>query len=381
MLMVNKNYYFTSESVSAGHPDKLCDQISDVIVDYFLEQDEMAKTAIETMALPQKVIIGGETSFDNINIAEIEGLVRRLIKKIGYIEGPFNYNNIQVEILINKQSSEIAKGIAGEEEGAGDQGIMFGYAINETPNFMPSPIFYAHKILRNINSEIENKVIEGLGPDAKSQVTIEYKNGIPVAAKNILVSTQHHPDLTQSQIKEMLFPIIVDSLPEGWLKNYNNLQVNPTGSFIVGGPTSDTGLTGRKIIVDTYGGAAPHGGGAFSGKDPSKVDRSAAYAARYLAKNIVASGMAKECTIQLSYAIGVAKPVSIYVNAHGTAIIPEVEIIEIINEHFDLTPKGIRTRLKLNRPIYLPTATYGQFGRTPNFQGFFQWEKIDLFNN
>ncbi|MCC2646379.1 MAG: S-adenosylmethionine synthetase [Rickettsiaceae bacterium] len=382
--MSNK-YIFTSESVSEGHPDKVCDQISDVIVDLYLSYDKQARTAIEVLAAKDKVLIAGEVRSNfQISNEQIELAVRQKIKDIGYISGPFNADKVEVEIKLNKQSPDIAIGVDernGKEEGAGDQGLMFGYATTETNALMPAPIYYSHKILKDISADIKDGKLKGLGPDAKSQVTLVYENGIPVRAHYILVSIQHHPDLSIAQIRDLIRPYVISAFPSlDWMCDEEHFLVNPTGRFIIGGPEGDTGLTGRKIIVDTYGGAAPHGGGAFSGKDPTKVDRSAAYMARYLAKNIVASRLATRCTIQIAYAIGIAKPMSFYVNTHNTGEIDDEVLTNKIPEIICLKPKSIRTYLGLNKPIYTKTAAYGHFGRTPDADGCFSWEKLDLIN-
>ncbi len=374
------NYLFTSESVSDGHPDKICDQISDALVDEYLSQDPYSRLAIETFATTNNVIIGGEIRAPNISKHKIEDKIRQIVKEIGYEQKGFHWQNLKITNLIHEQSKDIAIGVdasVNKEEGAGDQGIMFGYACNETDKLMPAPIYYSHLILRNIRNAVKNNLLPTLGPDAKSQVTLIYENGKPIKAKTILVSIQHKPDITQKEIKDLIRPYVINSLPDGWMCEDDEFLVNPTGVFVIGGPDGDAGLTGRKIIVDTYGGAAPHGGGAFSGKDPTKVDRSAAYMARYLAKNIVATGLATRCTIQLSYAIGLSKPQSLYINNHGTGIKGE-ELIKVINNLVDLTPRGIRTHLGLNKPIYYRSAAYGHFGRDVDLDGGFSWEKLDL---
>lgn len=375
-----KNYLFTSESVSQGHPDKICDQISDALVDAYLAKDPYSRLAIETFATTNRVIIGGEIRAPEISNAEIENIIRKTTKDIGCIYSGFNFEKLEITNLLHEQSADIAIGVdssANKEEGAGDQGIMFGFACNETDVLMPAPIYYAHRILENITKAIKSGEIKGLGPDAKSQVTLSYENEIPVKADNILVSIQHLEGMTSSQVRELIYPIVKKSLPKGWMCEDAKFLVNPTGKFVIGGPDGDAGLTGRKIIVDTYGGAAPHGGGAFSGKDPTKVDRSAAYMARYLAKNVVSAGLATKCTIQIAYAIGVSKPLSLYVNNHGTGISGE-KLAKIINELVDLSPKGIRTHLALNKPIYQRTASFGHFGRVADLDGGFSWEKTDL---
>ncbi|MBN8827801.1 MAG: methionine adenosyltransferase [Sphingobacteriia bacterium] len=376
-----KDYLFTSESVSEGHPDKICDAISDNIVDAFLSLDPMARVAVESIAIPNKIIIAGEVRGPEISKQKIEEIVRSTVKKIGYEQDEFHWAKIDVDINLNRQSTDIAMGVdegTNKEEGAGDQGIMFGYASNETNVLMPAPIHYAHKILYTIFEQIHKGKIINLGPDAKSQITVEYKNMKPVRVNNVLVSIQHSSDLNQQDVKNIIRPLVIEALPKDWMCNDDKFLVNPTGRFVIGGPVGDTGLTGRKIIVDSYGGAAPHGGGAFSGKDPSKVDRSGAYAARYLAKNVVAAGIAEKCTIQIAYAIGIAKPLALYVNTHGTGNVDETRLSQILEKVMDLSPKGIRTHLKLNRPIYAKTASYGHFGRIPEADGHFSWEKTDL---
>ncbi|MDD1529784.1 MULTISPECIES: methionine adenosyltransferase [Bradyrhizobium] len=387
------SYLFTSESVSEGHPDKVCDRISDEIVDLFYREGPKAgidpwqiRAACETLATTNKVVIAGETRGPkSVTNEQIEGVVRGAIKDIGYEQEGFHWKTCDIEILLHPQSADIAQGVdalqPGEvkEEGAGDQGIMFGYATNETPDLMPAPIFYAHKILRLISEARHSGKEKVLGPDSKSQVTVQYENGKPVAVREIVVSHQHLvPDLTSNQVREIVEPYVREALPKDWITPKTIWHINPTGKFYIGGPDGDSGLTGRKIIVDTYGGAAPHGGGAFSGKDPTKVDRSAAYAARYVAKNIVAAGLADRCTLQLAYAIGVARPLSIYIDTHGTGKVPEEQLEKAAAQAMDLTPRGIRTHLDLNRPIYARTSAYGHFGRTPDNEGGFSWEKTDL---
>jgi len=387
------SYLFTSESVSEGHPDKVCDRISDEIVDLFYREGPKAgidpwqiRAACETLATTNKVVIAGETRGPkSVTNEQIEGVVRGAIKDIGYEQEGFHWKTCDIEILLHPQSADIAQGVdalqPGEvkEEGAGDQGIMFGYATNETPDLMPAPIFYAHKILRLISEARHSGKEKVLGPDSKSQVTVQYENGKPVAVREIVVSHQHLvPDLTSNQVREIVEPYVREALPKDWITPKTIWHINPTGKFYIGGPDGDAGLTGRKIIVDTYGGAAPHGGGAFSGKDPTKVDRSAAYAARYVAKNIVAAGLADRCTLQLAYAIGVARPLSIYIDTHGTGKVPEEQLEKAAAQAMDLTPRGIRTHLDLNRPIYARTSAYGHFGRTPDNEGGFSWEKTDL---
>ena len=374
------NFLFTSESVSEGHPDKVCDQISDSLVDAYLSKDNQSRIAIETFATTNRVIIGGEIRAPEITKNDVENIVRQTVKDIGYEQKGFNWKNLEITNLIHGQSADIAIGVdanANKDEGAGDQGIMFGYACDETSELMPAPIFYAHRILQNIMDAVRAKQIPNLGPDAKSQVTLKYENGKPVGAETILVSIQHPEEFTQQNVRDIIQPIVEKSIPAGWMCEDKKFLVNPTGKFVIGGPDGDAGLTGRKIIVDTYGGASPHGGGAFSGKDPTKVDRSAAYMARYLAKNIVHAGLAEKCTIQISYAIGISKPLSLYINTNKNDALNE-KLVKIINELVDLSPRGIRNHLQLNRPIYKRTATYGHFGRKPESDGGFSWEKTDL---
>ncbi len=375
-----KNFLFTSESVSEGHPDKVCDQISDALVDAYIAKDPYSRLAIESFATTDNVIVGGEIRAPEISHEEFENIVRGTIKMIGYDQKGFDWKTLKITNLLHKQSPDIAMGVDAsgqKDEGAGDQGIMFGYACRETDVLMPAPIYYAHRILHNIMDAVRSGSLVGLGPDAKSQVTLHYVDGIPTHAETILVSIQHKENLTQQQVRDLIRPYVEASLPKGWMCKEERFLVNPTGKFVIGGPDGDAGLTGRKIIVDTHGGAAPHGGGAFSGKDPTKVDRSAAYMARYLAKNIVAAGISSRCTIQLSYAIGISKPLSLYINNHETGVAGE-ELVKIIDQLVDLTPRGIRTHLGLNRPIYKRTATYGHFGRASETDGGFSWEKLDL---
>ncbi|MFM2200377.1 MAG: hypothetical protein RL769_432 [Pseudomonadota bacterium] len=375
-----KNFLFTSESVSEGHPDKVCDQISDSLVDAYLAKDPYSRLAIETFATTNRVIVGGEIRAPEITKAKVDEIIRNVVKDIGYEQQGFHWQNLEITNLIHEQSADIAMGVdssQSKDEGAGDQGIMFGYACDETDQLMPAPIYYAHRILHNIMDAVRSNKLQNLGPDAKSQVTLWYENGKPVRCETVLVSIQHREGISQNQVREMIRPFVENSLPKGWMCKDDKFLVNPTGKFVIGGPDGDAGLTGRKIIVDTYGGASPHGGGAFSGKDPTKVDRSAAYMARYLAKNVVSAKLATRCTIQISYAIGVAKPLSLYVNNHGTGVEGE-KLAKIINEIVDLTPRGIRTHLGLNKPIYKRTATYGHFGRESEKDGGFSWEKTDL---
>jgi S-adenosylmethionine synthetase len=377
-----KDYLFTSESVSEGHPDKVCDQISDALVDLHLSRDPYARCAIETAATTDTVFVIGETRANTeISKEEMNQVVRDTIQKIGYDQDGFSYKTVQITNLLHAQSADIAVGVdaaGSKDEGAGDQGIMFGYATNETPAFMPAPLYYSHELLRKLSVGRHSGAIKGIEPDAKSQFTLQYKDGKPVKATSVVLSTQHTENMSQDDIRDIARTLVKEILPEGWMCGEDHFYVNPTGRFVIGGPVGDSGLTGRKIIVDTYGGAAPHGGGAFSGKDPTKVDRSAAYAARYLAKNIVAAGYADKCTIQLSYAIGISKPLSLYVNTSETGTVPETEIVDAIEQLMDLSPRGIRTHLGLNKPIYARTAAYGHFGRTPDADGGFSWEKLDL---
>ncbi|MFO1185489.1 MAG: methionine adenosyltransferase [Bauldia sp.] len=376
-----RTYLFTSESVSEGHPDKVCDRISDEVVDAFLALDPHARVAAETLATTNRVVMAGEVRGPKALTREmlIEA-ARRAIRDIGYEQRGFHWATADIACHIHEQSADIAQGVdaaGNKDEGAGDQGIMFGYACNETPELMPAPIQYAHAILRSL-SQARRGGETALGPDAKSQVTLKYVDGKPVAATSVVVSTQHAENVDQDQVREIVRPHVLKVLPKGWMCPEEQFYVNPTGRFVVGGPDGDAGLTGRKIIVDTYGGAAPHGGGAFSGKDPTKVDRSAAYAARYLAKNVVAAKLADRCTIQLSYAIGVSRPLSVYVNTGGTGKVDEEKLADVLQEVMDLSPRGIRTHLGLNRPIYARTSSYGHFGRQPEADGGFSWEKTDL---
>ena len=380
--MSKDEYIFTSESVSEGHPDKVCDQISDTVLDLFLAEDKSSRVACETMATTNRVILAGEvrgpSSITNDIIAE---KIREKIRDIGYEQNGFHWENVDISILLHEQSTDIAMGVdasGNKDEGAGDQGIMFGHACRETDVLMPAPIQFSHQILKKMADARRSKLITGLGPDSKSQVSLLYKNGRPIRATSVVISTQHDDDLEQAEVREIVRPFVEQTLPKGWMCPENEFYVNPTGRFVVGGPDGDAGLTGRKIIVDTYGGAAPHGGGAFSGKDPSKVDRSAAYAARWLAKNIVAAGLAEKCTIQLSYAIGVSRPLSVYIDTYGTGNVSEVKLSDYIQTQIDLSPRGIRERLELNKPIYARTAAYGHFGREPTLDGGFTWEKLDL---
>lgn len=387
--MTRQNYLFTSESVSEGHPDKVCDRISDEIVDLFFREGAkfgldpyQIRVAAETLATTNRVVIAGEVRGPAIPKEQIVDVARKAIKSIGYEQAGFHWQNADVEVLLHAQSADIAQGVdaaGNKDEGAGDQGIMFGYAVRETPDLLPAPIYYAHKILEKLAHARHSGKEKGLGPDAKSQVTLRYENGKPVEATQIVLSHQHTDEsLTPQDVRAIVEPYILEALPAGWVTKETVWHVNPTGKFHIGGPDGDAGLTGRKIIVDTYGGAAPHGGGAFSGKDPTKVDRSAAYAARYLAKNIVAAGLADRATLQLSYAIGVAEPLSIYVDLHGTGQVPEDKLEAILPQVVRLSPRSIREHLQLNKPIYARTSAYGHFGRTPDEEGGFSWERTDL---
>ena len=380
--MSARRYLFTSESVAEGHPDKVCDRISDAIVDTYLTADPHSRVAVETLCTTNHVVLAGEVRGPaSVTHELIEQVARAAIKDIGYEQDGFHWKKAKVQIHIHAQSADIAQGVdaaGNKDEGAGDQGIMFGYACRETDVFMPAPIHYSHAILRSLAEARHSGAEPGLGPDAKSQVTLLYEDGRPVKATSVVVSTQHSPDLGQDEVREIVRPHVVNILPPGWMCPEEEFYVNPTGRFVIGGPDGDCGLTGRKIIVDTYGGAAPHGGGAFSGKDPTKVDRSAAYACRYLAKNVVAAGLADRCAIQVSYAIGVSKPLSLYVETHGTGRVPEEKLASVLRELVDLSPRGIREHLNLNRPIYARTAAYGHFGRAPEPDGGFSWERLDL---
>jgi len=379
-------YLFTSESVSEGHPDKVADRISDTVLDAFLEADPYSRVACETLVTTNRIVLAGETRGPGSVTHELLAhLARMAVQDIGYDQEGFSWRNADIAVHLHAQSAHIAQGVdaaGNKDEGAGDQGIMFGYACTETPDLMPAPLYYSHLILRRISElrRSKDKTVAGLLPDAKSQVTLRYVDGKPVGVTSVVVSTQHEDGMTQEQVRELVRPIIATSLPAGWTVPEDELYVNPTGTFVIGGPDGDCGLTGRKIIVDTYGGAAPHGGGAFSGKDPTKVDRSAAYAARYVAKNVVAAGLAEKCTMQVSYAIGVAKPLSVYFDLHGTGRdVDEVKLAKTVNDMVNLSPRGIREHLHLNRPIYVPTSAYGHFGRTPDAElGTFTWEKTDL---
>jgi S-adenosylmethionine synthetase len=385
-----QNYLFTSESVSEGHPDKVCDRISDEVVDAFFREAPKAgmdpsqvRVACETLATTNRVVIAGETRGPaSITPEVVIDLARNAIKDIGYEQNGFHWKHANIEVLLHAQSADIAQGVdaaGNKDEGAGDQGIMFGYACNETPDLMPAPLYYSHHILKLMADARHSGEAKSLGPDAKSQVTVRYENGKPIEATQIVVSTQHlDENLSSNDIKKIIEPYVMKALPKGWVNGKTVWHVNPTGKFVIGGPDGDSGLTGRKIIVDTYGGAAPHGGGAFSGKDPTKVDRSAAYATRYLAKNVVAAGLGDRCTIQLAYAIGVSQPLSIYVDLHGTGKVDEAKLEKVLGEIMNLSPRGIREHLGLNKPIYARTSSYGHFGRAPDKDGGFSWERTDL---
>ena len=380
--MTHESFLFTSESVSEGHPDKICDRISDAIVDTFLTAESEARVAVETLTTTNRIVLAGEVRGpESITHRDIEEVARACVKEIGYEQEGFHWQKANVDVHVHAQSADIAMGVdarGNKDEGAGDQGIMFGYACRETDVLMPAPIHYAHSILRSLTDARHSGAEPGLGPDSKSQVTLLYEQGKPVRATSVVVSTQHSGELEQDAVREIVRPHVVNVLPEGWMCGEEEFYVNPTGRFVVGGPDGDCGLTGRKIIVDTYGGSAPHGGGAFSGKDPSKVDRSAAYAARYLAKNVVAAELAERCTIQVSYAIGVSKPLSLYVDLHDTGEVDEARLEKALTEVMDLSPRGIREQLALSRPIYARTAAYGHFGRPPDPDGGFSWERTDL---
>jgi S-adenosylmethionine synthetase len=380
---MKKNFLFTSESVSEGHPDKVCDRISDMVVDTYLSKEPQSRVACETLTTTNKVVLAGETRGPEINKDDLISKVRDCIKDIGYDQDGFSWKDTtKIETHLHSQSADIAMGVdssGNKDEGAGDQGIMFGYACNETDVLMPAPIHYSHRILRLMAEDRKSGNLKGIEPDSKSQITIEYKDGVPNAVKSVVISTQHSKDVDLAKVKELCMPYIEKSIPKNLLGNLDEkeIYINPTGNFVIGGPDGDSGLTGRKIIVDTYGGAAPHGGGAFSGKDPTKVDRSAAYASRYLAKNVVASGVADKCLIQLAYAIGVSKPLSIYVDLFDNDEEKNRHVEKLISENFDLSPRGIREMLGLNKPIYQKTAAYGHFGRDPGSDGSFSWEKTD----
>tara|TARA_B100001778_G_C18592446_1_gene632927 strand:- start:39 stop:1211 length:1173 start_codon:yes stop_codon:yes gene_type:complete len=375
-------YIFTSESVAEGHPDKVADQISDALVDLYLTYDPYSRCAIETLATTNAVVLAGEVrGSDKITHDMIRETTKQTIKKIGYEQTGFDWRNVDIDIKIHSQSADIAVGVDStddKDEGAGDQGIMFGFASNETDVLMPPAIHYSHKILQRLAEDRHKGILDMLGPDAKAQVSLIYENGKAIGGQSVVVSTQHKDGLSQADIRKIIIPYIEEILPQGWMPSADELYINPTGRFVIGGPDGDCGLTGRKIIVDTYGGSAPHGGGAFSGKDPTKVDRSAAYISRYLAKNIVAAGLSDKCTIQLSYAIGVSKPISVLVDLHGNKHINAQDVSDFLQSKVSLSPRGIREHLNLNKAIYLPSAAYGHFGRTPTSEGHFSWEKTDL---
>ena len=385
-MIKNKDFLFTSESVSEGHPDKICDRISDSILDLYIDADPEARVAVETLVTTDLVVVSGEVrSLKNITKQSIEETIRTAVKEIGYEQDGFHWKTLETKILLHEQSADIAMGVDSDgnakKEGAGDQGIMFGFACNETPEFMPAPILYSHKILKRLADKRHSGLIDGILPDSKSQVTLKYEDNKPKYIDSIVVSSQHTEDCSQERIQEIVKDIIQEVMPREWLKDSTSYIVNPTGKFVIGGPVGDTGLTGRKIIVDTYGGSAPHGGGAFSGKDPTKVDRSAAYISRYLAKNVVAAGIADRCTIQLSYAIGMSEPLSVYADLHETGKVSEQALVKTLRGLVDLTPKGIRETLDLNKPIYTQTSSYGHFGREANSSGGFGWEKLDLVDS
>ncbi|MFP3942246.1 MAG: methionine adenosyltransferase [Alphaproteobacteria bacterium] len=383
--MNRSDYLFTSESVAEGHPDKICDRISDAIVDEYLSADPHSRVAVETLVTTNRIVLAGEVRGpESVTPQLLEDTARAAVRNMGYEQPGFHWRNADVNVYVHQQSADIALGVdaaGNKDEGAGDQGIMFGFACDETDELMPAPIYYAHNILKSLAEARHSGAAPHLGPDAKSQVTLRYKDGRPVGCTSIVVSTQHDEKVSQDEVREIVRPHVANVLPDGWMCPDEEFYVNPTGKFVIGGPDGDAGLTGRKIIVDTYGGAAPHGGGAFSGKDPTKVDRSAAYAARYLAKNIVAAGLARKCTIQLAYAIGVSKPLAIYADLHGTGEVEEARLEKLIPELIDLSPRGIREHLKLNRPIYARTAAYGHFGRAPDADGGFSWERRDLVDD
>ena len=382
MNLTHSEYVFTSESVSEGHPDKVCDRVSDTVLDVYLGADPLSRVACETLVTTDLLVLTGEVRGPNTVTRElIEKAARAAIKEIGYEQEGFHWETVKVENHIHTQSVDIAVGVdaaGNKDEGAGDQGMMFGYACRETDVLMPAPIHYSHQILQSLAEARHSGAIPDIGPDSKSQVSLQYEDNKPVRTTAVVVSTQHADELDQDQVREIVRPYVVNVLPEGWMCGEENFFVNPTGRFVIGGPVGDSGLTGRKIIVDTYGGAAPHGGGAFSGKDPTKVDRSAAYVARYLAKNVVAAELAERCTIQLAYAIGVSRPISVYVETHGTGRMDEVRLSDILQEMVDLSPRGIREHLGLSQPIYTRTAAYGHFGRQPEEDGGFSWERTDL---
>jgi len=379
------DFLFTSESVSEGHPDKVCDRVSDAIVDLYLAADPISRVAVETLVTTNLVVLAGETRCSQeISKEQLEQAARNAVRDIGYDQDNFHWQNSDVQVNVHAQSTDIAQGVdaaGNKDEGAGDQGIMFGYACTETDVLMPAPIHYSHLILKSLADARHAGDLPGIGPDSKSQVTLEYKQDKPVRATSVVVSTQHADELSQDDVRELVRPHVESILPDGWMCDEDHFYVNPTGRFVIGGPDGDAGLTGRKIIVDTYGGAAPHGGGAFSGKDPTKVDRSAAYVSRYLAKNVVAAGLAQACTLQLAYAIGVSKPLSVYINTHETGNVDEGKLAGVLQELVDLSPRGIREHLQLSRPIYERSAAYGHFGRIPDDDGGFSWERTDLVDD
>ncbi|MDB3952853.1 methionine adenosyltransferase [Alphaproteobacteria bacterium] len=383
--MAKGDFLFTSESVSEGHPDKVCDRISDEIVDLFLSHGDNVRTGVETLVTTNQVVLAGEVRGpESIQADDMIALARKAVREIGYEQENFHWENMDVQCLVHSQSDDIAVGVdssGNKDEGAGDQGLMFGYACLDTPELMPAPIQYSHEILKRLADARHAGEITGLGPDSKSQLTLRYENGKPVGCTSVVLSTQHDEGIDQPEVREIVRPFVHATLPDGWMCAEEEFYVNPTGRFVIGGPDSDAGLTGRKIIVDTYGGAAPHGGGAFSGKDPSKVDRSAAYGARYVAKNVVAAGLAEKCIIQVAYAIGISKPLSVYVDTLGTATVSEDKLAGAITEAMDLSPRGIREHLNLSRPLYARTAAYGHFGRNPDDDGGFSWERIDLVDS
>jgi S-adenosylmethionine synthetase len=387
-LSMKNNFHFnTSESVSAGHPDKMCDQISDALLDLFLSQNPFAHVAVETLATTDRIILAGEIKGSFINPSIIDDVVRHTIKKIGYDKPGFHYETLTIENYLHEQSEDISRGVGNadsQDMGVGDQGSMIGYACNETEAFLPASIYYAHKLLRNLSIARDKEFKDQLGPDAKSQVTIKYTENMPISMESVVLSTQHHPDLMADDLHDIVLPIIKESIPQTWIKHLKKIYVNPTGRFVIGGPHGDTGLTGRKIVVDTYGCSVPHGGGSFSGKDPTKIDRSGAYMMRYLAKNIVAAGLCDRCTLQISYVIGRTSPLSLNIDTHHSENVSKEKILQFILTHFDLSLRGITTLLQLNRPIYQVTASYGHFGRTPLECGSFSWEKldaVDIFKN
>ncbi len=383
--MPKGDFIFTSESVSEGHPDKVSDRISDAVVDAYLTADPHSRVACETLTTTNRIVLAGEVRGpDSITKEAIEDIARHAVRDIGYEQDGFHWENADVEVHLHQQSGDIAMGVdasGNKDEGAGDQGTMFGYACTETPVLMPAAIYYSHEILRSLAEARHSGAEPGLLPDSKSQVSLRYEGGKPVGATSVVVSTQHAESLDQEAVREIVRPHVENVLPDGWMCPEDEFYVNPTGRFVIGGPDGDCGLTGRKIIVDTYGGAAPHGGGAFSGKDPSKVDRSAAYAARYVAKNVVAAGLADRCVLQLAYAIGVAKPLSIYIDTYDTGRVDEDRLSDVLQELFDLSPRGIREGLGLSRPIYSRTSAYGHFGREPEADGGFSWEKLDMVDD